>query len=151
MRRTVLLRRFGDTIDALMRVMATTHKHCAAPSHFPPHGQMRVLFLLAHGPSVTVKGIAERFSMTSSAATQMVNALVRSGLLARRVDQNDRRQHALALTAKGKKLIVEATTHRHKRMTDTLAPLTDTELAQLLALHTKLVDHWTSVCKTQNP
>ncbi|HFC10584.1 MAG TPA: MarR family transcriptional regulator [Candidatus Kaiserbacteria bacterium] len=52
-----------------------------------------------------VKDVADYFSITAPSATSLVAGLVRSGLVKRNNDANDRRVARLVLTAKGKRTL----------------------------------------------
>src|ERR1700678_2487811 len=53
----------------------------------------------------TVKDISQTFKISSSASTQLVNGLVKSGYLARKVSPEDRRIVTLTLSQKSKSQI----------------------------------------------
>ena len=55
-----------------------------------------------HPAGVTLKTLAERLSLSSSAASVMVDALVRNGLLARTVDERDRRKVFIRISDSGR-------------------------------------------------
>jgi DNA-binding MarR family transcriptional regulator len=151
MNRSELIKKFFKSIDAMARI-GGAKKHAAHPKHFPPYSQMGVLFVVSHGTSVTIKDVSQRFAMTSSAATQMVNALVKNGFLARKEDTHDRRKICLLLTAKGKKVIEQAKKYRMKKMTEMFEPLTDSELNHLLHIQEKIVAHWeTTISQSASP
>jgi DNA-binding MarR family transcriptional regulator len=64
-------------------------------------------YVYLHGPS-PVRKIAEGLSISVSAASQLVDRLVRKGLTTRGEMANDRRQAAVDLTEHGRSLICEA-------------------------------------------
>lgn len=55
--------------------------------------------------SRTPSGVTAYLGMTKGTVSQTLNALERKGLVAKRSDPQDRRQVALALTAKGRRLL----------------------------------------------
>jgi DNA-binding MarR family transcriptional regulator len=61
------------------------------------------MFMLVHVGPQSIKDMAVRFSMTPSAATQLVNGLVKDGYLVRTENIWDRRKVGVDLTVKGKK------------------------------------------------
>ena len=83
--------------------------------------------------------------MTSSAVTQLVNALVRDGLLTRKAANDDRRKTFITLTHKGKIVVERAKRERRALFTTLLTPLTDNELSTLCARHDKILDHLRTV------
>lgn len=80
--------------------------------------------------------------MSSSAATQIVDGLVREKVLMRQVDKKDRRKISISLTATGKKKLLQAKKLRAKAMAKYFDPLNDKELAQLQKLLEKIVEHF---------
>src|SRR4051812_24348826 len=107
MERQKLIQKFFTSMDSMVRIGAMP-RHGPGPKHMPPHAQLGVLFVIAHRGTQTVKELAQQFGMTSSAATQLANGLVKGKLLARAIDTKDRRKSHLTLTAKGKKVLAEA-------------------------------------------
>jgi DNA-binding MarR family transcriptional regulator len=87
-----------------------------------------------------VKQLAQLFSITPSAATQMVDGLVRGGLLKRETDQEDRRKVHLSLTAKGKQVLEKSKQAHLKSFLRILSPLTDQELNQFKTLQSKIIE-----------
>lgn len=68
----------------------------------PPYGF--VLLALRTGP-LTATDVAALMGMTKQAASQLVDAMERSGYLVRSVDESDRRQRVLSLSPKGETLL----------------------------------------------
>lgn len=106
----------------------------------PTPAQIGVMMMLGKIDHMSIKDVAEKFLMSSSAATQLVNPLVKDGLLTRKEDSKDRRKIGLSLTAKGKKALEEHKKIHLAVLTKIYSPLTDKELAQYLALQSKIVD-----------
>ena len=75
--------------------------------------------------SATIKGVVER--------------LLAKKLVALNPDANDKRLRLVSLTPSGRDLIAAATVQALEARTETLAPLSDDEAAQLEALIAKLV------------
>lgn len=69
----------------------------------PPYGF--VLLALRTGP-LTVTDVAGLMGMTKQAASQLVDAMEKSGYLVRSVSKSDRRQRVLLLSSKGETLLV---------------------------------------------
>jgi DNA-binding MarR family transcriptional regulator len=147
MNRNELIKQFSTSMGAMARIGAMHHKPDELPKGMPPHGQLGLLFMVSHKGAQTIKELSGCFGMTSSAATQLVNGLVTSGLLTRQEDKSDRRVSRVVLTAKGNKVLAQAKQYRMKKMTEMFAPLNEKELAQLLKLQTKIVEHWESIAK----
>jgi len=73
----------------------------------PTRAQIGIMYILAHAGPMTLKELAERMCMSSSAGTQLVDGLVRSKLLRRTEDPKDRRKTYLSLADAGKKKLKE--------------------------------------------
>jgi DNA-binding MarR family transcriptional regulator len=135
----------SDITAELMESMRDVF-HCVShqtqgsmPAGTPTRAQTAVLMLLKHKKAVTVKDLSERMGMTSSAATQLVNALVEAKMLKRSEDPDDRRKLRLALTSKGETALKNAHKLRMAMLRKALEPLSDNELAQWLKLHRKIL------------
>lgn len=63
--------------------------------------QFRALIFVHHHADASLSPMAEHIGLSLPAASRMVNALVRRGLLVRRADARDRRRLRLVLTARG--------------------------------------------------
>lgn len=100
--------------------------------------QVRVLYFVKHHQSVTVKEIAEIIGASSSAATQLVESVVKAGYLERTPDQHDRRQVHISLSAKGREKFDEFRKDHLARMATLLSPLSDRELTELVSIQRKV-------------
>lgn len=139
MQRETLISQFFESVSAIKRSMFATHAQGDAKKNLPSHAQLGVLFAVSHAAHMNIKDVASNFCMTSSGATQLVNALVKDGFLARKADKEDRRKITVSLTRKGKALLERAKKERRASLTKLLKPLTDTELAQLCAIQEKIL------------
>ncbi len=101
--------------------------------------QLGVLFVLAHHGAQSLKELADRFVMTSSAATQTIDELEAVGLVARQADTDDRRKVNVILTDEGKQQLSAAKLERVKQLKTLLEVLSDDELQQLHAIERKIV------------
>lgn len=149
MERADLIEKFLMQTDAMARIGITKHRRGHLPHDIPTHAQLCVLITLARHGSETVKDISTQLTMTSSAATQLVNGLVKAGLLMRKSDQEDRRKTCIDLTVKGKKILKKAQDHRLHRIVESFAPLSTKEIQQLLSIQAKIVAHWKHLCYTK--
>jgi len=87
----------------------------------------------------TVKDISLTFKVSSSASTQLVDGLVRSGYLARKVSPEDRRIVTLTLSEKSKSQIEQMKKQVLQKFLTIFKVLNDKEFDQYLALTQKLV------------
>jgi len=55
--------------------------HGALPKDMPTHAQLGIMCVLAHRKAQSIKELAEQFGISSSAATQLVNGMVRTDSL----------------------------------------------------------------------
>lgn len=101
--------------------------------------QAEILYYVADQQPVTVKQIAQIMKVTSSAATQMIEGLVKLGYLQRENDEADRRIVRISLTTNGQSRFNEFKFHHLEKVNQLLATLTNEELEQLLQLRKKVV------------
>ena len=102
--------------------------------------QWTVLRSIGQRGTCTVKDISEDLSMTSSAVTQLVDGLVHSRYVVRKVNENDRRKVALTLSAKSTQNIERMKKHMLEHMLNAFSVLNDTEFEQLFKLNKKVAD-----------
>lgn len=87
----------------------------------------------------TVKAISQLFKTTSSAATQLVDGLVRNGYIVRKTSSEDRRVVLLTLSKKSKDRIAQMKKQVLQKLLTLFKVLNDKEFEQYLALNKKLV------------
>jgi DNA-binding MarR family transcriptional regulator len=90
--------------------------------------QFRVLAHLAPGP-LTLSALAKRRRVSLQSMSELVQALVERGLIARAPDPTDRRQSLLQLTDHGRRHYQRADEQILQRMEPLMAKLSDDELA----------------------
>lgn len=101
--------------------------------------QTEVLHLVdVHGP-VSVKTIAEKMGVTSSAATQFIEQLVEAGLVKREVDPADRRTTRISLSMERKGRIKKFHDIKRQHFTEVLQPLSVEELQTYRDLNRKII------------
>ena len=76
-----------------------------AKEHRLSMSQVGALFQLSHRGISGVSGIGDNLGVTSAAASQMIDRLVRQGFIVRSEDPNDRRAKQIALTRRGRQFI----------------------------------------------
>ncbi|MBN1497132.1 MAG: MarR family transcriptional regulator [Spirochaetes bacterium] len=72
------------------------------------------LFQLSHRGTSSVSNIGDRLGVTTAAASQMLERLVRHGLIARSEDPTDRRAKQVVLTEQGGRFVDEAMKARQR-------------------------------------
>jgi DNA-binding MarR family transcriptional regulator len=98
-----------------------------------------VLRLVASGEAVNTKTLAQKLNISSSATTQLVDALVEKGLLVRTDSAHDRRIISLSLSKKAEDLYQE---FKKKSLEDVkllFDVFSDDELLQFVNLNKKLL------------
>jgi len=89
--------------------------------------QFSILMQLYHKGPCGMSEISEGFGITPAAASQLVDKLVQSDLIARTEDPNDRRAKQIALTLQGKQLIEQGIAERYRWLERLDTDLNDTE------------------------
>lgn len=102
--------------------------------------QWMVLRIISQRNISTVKDISEALNMSSSAATQLVDGLVHSRYVVRKVNKTDRRKVTLTLSEKSTKDIERMKKHMLQQMLSIFKVLNDQEFEQLYKLNKKITD-----------
>ncbi len=123
---------------SLRRHMTFRPKGLVAASRITP-SQWRVLMCIEQRGESTVKDVAKALDMTSSAATQLVDGLVASGYVLRRIHTKDRRAVVLTLSAKTKTHVEKMKKQAVQEFLKFFAVLDDKEFNQYFALNQKIV------------
>jgi DNA-binding MarR family transcriptional regulator len=103
-------------------------------------GRYAVLMsLFARNRPLAPSEIADRLDVTRATVTGLISGLVRDGLVSYAAGESaDRRRKAIALTAKGRKLLTTVVPDIFTQMAGLLAPLSRSERATLLRLAHKV-------------
>jgi DNA-binding MarR family transcriptional regulator len=101
--------------------------------------QWLVLHQVGHQNGIGVKELAASLGITSSAATQLVDSLVKKGLLIRQPSEEDRRALRLTLPEESRKRIDTMMAHRLERMVAIFGVLDDAEFQNFLDLINKVI------------
>ena len=135
--RKALVEAFIDSVRDLHRAM--WQRQDASLKHFNLQpAQVRVLFFVRHRQPVGAKDIAHVFGVTPSAATQLVDSLVRKGYLRRVPDPDDRRKLRLELSKKSRERFDRFRTEHFAIAKKVLAPLGDADLTTLIRIQRKI-------------
>jgi len=132
-------------IAQIMGSLQLIRKRMTEGTSTPPFYPLTVaqgflLFFIKKHEQASIKDIATRLFITSSAATQLVEGLTKKGYLVRRQDSADRRILKITLTKKGLTQLEKFTQVHLQQLSDILQPLSDQELAQYRDLHQKIID-----------
>ena len=110
------------------------------PNSGRPMGRMRILTALSLSEAVPQRKLAAILGIRPQSLGEMLCKLEDDGLIAREVNEQDRRQILVSLTEQGKQQAAAAETERDAFARDFLSPLNDAEKEQLAALLKKLED-----------
>ena len=106
-----------EWIEVFMRG-SMRHFLCYARESGLSMSQMGALLHLHHAGSSGITDIGEHLGVTSAAASQMLDRLVRQGLILRLEDPSDRRVKQVVLTDKGLRVIHEGMRARQRWLVD---------------------------------
>lgn len=108
------------------------------------HSQLFVLAIIEKCHDIGIKEISKKLSISSSAATQLVDGLVENGYVVRKADAADRRALQLELSVKGRSHIAELKNKRLETIATLFDALNDRELKTYLNLHKKILSKITN-------
>jgi len=100
--------------------------------------QFEVMMYLNHSSKVTIKDVSHAFSMTSSAATQIIETLVLLGFVNRIESKEDRRVTNVSLNKKGETKCHAFKKHIFTYMTKKLTDISDQELQDITLIAQKI-------------
>jgi DNA-binding MarR family transcriptional regulator len=104
----------------------------------PPHAG--ILRMLGGESGITQQALASRLQIVPSRLVALLDTLDSRGLVERRRNQDDRRSHALHLTADGRKMLGTLGEISREHQRDLLASLSDDERRQLHELLQRVAD-----------
>jgi DNA-binding MarR family transcriptional regulator len=132
--RELLVDRYCEIQPQLQRrFSALLHGELREELHAVTDHQLSVLTHLRHN-SVTMRELAKQLAVGESAATAVVDRLVRQGLVIRCDDPTDRRVVRLTLSAEGQSVVAEMRATVCRKTASLLDVLSDEQLAQLVAI-----------------
>jgi DNA-binding MarR family transcriptional regulator len=132
--REVLVERYCELQPQLQRhVSALLHGEVREELHSVTEHQGVVLSLL-RGQTVTMRELAKQLGVGESAATAVVERLVKQGLVVRRDDPSDRRIVRLALSDEGLFVVTELHAKAWGKIATLLSVLSDDQLGQLIGI-----------------
>lgn len=116
------------------------HFICYARESGLSMSQLGTLFHLNRAGSSGVTDLGDHLGVTSAAASQMLDRLVRQGLILRLEDPSDRRVKQIVLTDKGLHVLHESIRARQGWLTDLAETLSDAEKEDVTAALDILID-----------
>ena len=104
----------------------------------PSMVQMRVLYFVDNNKNPSMKDVSEYFCISSPSATEMIERLIKSGLLTRKSNLEDRRSVNIEITAKGKKELGNAKKVASKFISKAVTNLSKKEVENFLEILRKI-------------
>lgn len=138
MDRTKIIHEFFQNIGIMRRFFAHAPQ---APTGMPTHAQVWVMMLLAHAKAMSVQDLALQLTISSSAVTQLVGGLEKSGLVTRNISEENRRKIVVTMTEKGKKVLSQSKKQRFDVFQKLFDVLTNEELLTLKRIQEKVIAH----------
>ena len=117
--------------------------------------QYRILMHLFFAENMGERGelnpseISERQGVSRNTISSLIRSLEKEGLIARRLDEQDRRKFNISLTEDGRSLVSQYAREHLDRVSQCFAGLTQSEQETLSQLLTKISTHVTAVCQNQ--
>lgn len=101
--------------------------------------QFSALQLLNEKPKATMGELAQYLQMSMSSATQLIERLVKTGLVKRVHDTKDRRVIRLIITQKGKEQLTNLKNDILAKMNKFLSKIPEEDIQELLRIHNKIL------------
>ncbi len=128
-----------ESFGSLRRVMSFHPVRTAKMPRITP-AQWGALMLVEQRGKSTVRDVARALGITSSAATQLVDGLVESGYVVKKVNAEDRRVISLTLSSKTKVQVEAMKKQALQKFLKFFEVLNDTEFNQYIMLNKKIVE-----------
>ncbi len=106
-----------------------------------PYSQWMVLHIIYHNEGIGIKELSHMLGTSSSAATQLVDNMVKKGTLVSEKSLEDRRALKIRLAKNTKELIETTKTQTYQKIYTFFDILTDEELQQLSELSKKVTNN----------
>ena len=100
--------------------------------------QWSVLMFIEHKKTASVKEVASTIRISSSAATQLIEGLVKNGFVTKTADKNDKRSSHLALTKSTQKHFVAMKKNALQSFHKVFKVLTDAEFKTYCIINRKI-------------
>jgi DNA-binding MarR family transcriptional regulator len=132
---------FMESIQSMRHRMAFRFADSGKMPRVTP-SQWGALMLIEQRGESTVKDIAKALSITSSAATQLVDGLAVSGYVVRKTQTDDRRAVTLTLSNKTKNQVGKMKKEAMQKFLKFFEVLNDREFNQYFALNNKIIQNY---------
>ncbi|MDD5251035.1 MAG: MarR family transcriptional regulator [Patescibacteria group bacterium] len=139
MNRRQQLEEFWEDVEILRRKTILCVSALLA-KHDLTHPQGLALLVLGDHEGLGVKDIAGFFGVTSSAATQLLDGLLKKGYIQRKQNSTDRRALVITLTPKARRFFVAMKKHQLALSEKILSVLNDSELSNYAKYMKKIVE-----------
>ncbi len=127
-----------EKLHAFRRLMAPDSQSPCGEESLAP-SQWLALLLIKRQEGIGIKELATLLGTTSSAATQLVDGLVKKGLLDRQTSPDDRRALRLSLPDAARQQIEAMKEQRLEKLEAVFSALDETEFKTLLDLIDKVI------------
>ncbi len=133
-----------DIIEELLECFASMKRSMAVRGLGGKHGQhitpsqWSVLMLIEQHGDMSLRDVAEALTISSSAATQLVDGLVTNGYVVRKKNTKDRRAISLSLSKRAKGQVGTMRHQAVKKFLEVFRTLSDKELSQYCTLTKKI-------------
>jgi DNA-binding MarR family transcriptional regulator len=131
-----ILESFQATKQKLMKITHVISDHGQIP-----YSQWMVLHIIYHNEGIGIKELSHMLGISSSAATQLVNNLVKKGTLVCEKSAEDHRALKIRVAKNTKELLEVARTQAFQKIKLVFDTLSDEELEQLSKLSKKVADN----------
>jgi DNA-binding MarR family transcriptional regulator len=121
-----------EFLQIIPLVMHSLGSDMRQSTQLPVPGHFNLLFMLAEGPH-NLRELAEKHSVSAPTMSSTISTLVERGWVERAQSEADRRQICISLTPAGHDLLATVQTFAENRISEILAPLSEEEMAQLIA------------------
>jgi DNA-binding MarR family transcriptional regulator len=132
--RELLVDRYCELQPHLQRRLSVLLQGELRPELHAVTDHQRVVLAKLRSQSLTMRELAKKLAVGESAATAVVERLVRQGLVVRRDDPADRRVVRLDLSETGRVAVVELQAAACRRTAGLLSVLSDDQLEQLVGI-----------------
>lgn len=119
-------------LGRIIQEVARRKDNCLTPSQWP------LIMFLEHNEGINIKRIAQTFGISSSAATQLIDSLVKNGYAERKNDVSDRRMLMINLTRKAKNELRRIQKKAESFILPIFEHLSDNELKDYIRINRKI-------------